>query len=134
MPITSDGEVLLQRTYKHGASSIVIEFCAGMIEENEDPLEAAKRELEEETGYTSESIYKVGEPFANPTGSVTRFHFYVALDCKPTGCMCFDEAEQIENFTVSSLEEARDLLLHPDTLTASPAITALCYAQHFLQK
>ena len=134
VPITTNGEILLQKTYKHGAGEIIIEFCAGMIESGETPLDAAKRELEEETGYKSDRFYKTGTTYSQPTGSTTRFHFFIALDCKPHGTICFDEAEQIENFTVKSIQEAQTLLMDPQTLTASPAITALAYAQYFLSQ
>ena len=48
--VTPDNNVLLVRQYKHGVGDVIIELPAGVIDEGEDPLDAAKRELREETG------------------------------------------------------------------------------------
>jgi len=48
-----DGRVLLERQYRYPNDRVFIEFPAGKIDAGEDPLLAAKRELEEETGYTA---------------------------------------------------------------------------------
>ena len=49
--ITKEGKFVIERQYRHGTQSIDYEICAGTLENGEDPLEAAKRELLEETGY-----------------------------------------------------------------------------------
>jgi len=49
--ITEDGLFVMEEQYRHGLSTIEYEICAGMIEDGESPLDAAKRELMEETGY-----------------------------------------------------------------------------------
>ena len=48
---TDDGRVVLLRSYKHGPRRVSLTFPAGMIDPGESPLEAARRELLEETGY-----------------------------------------------------------------------------------
>lgn len=53
LPLMDDGSVLLERQYRYPLQNVFIEFPAGKIDPNEDPLECAKRELEEETGYTA---------------------------------------------------------------------------------
>jgi ADP-ribose pyrophosphatase len=58
-PLTEEGEVVFVRQYKHGLGDIVLELPAGFIEPGEDPLEAAKRELREETGYAGEMEHVV---------------------------------------------------------------------------
>ena len=50
--ITEDGMFVMIRQYRHGLGQVGIELCAGVVEEGEAPLDAARRELEEETGYT----------------------------------------------------------------------------------
>jgi len=59
---TKEKNVILVRQHRLGANIITNEVPAGAIEQNEDPEKAAKRELEEETSYTSNEI--ILDPFA----------------------------------------------------------------------
>src|SRR4051812_21387285 len=59
--LTLDREVVLTRQYKHGVKEVVLELPAGMISSNELPLVTAKRELQEETGYTAKDWIPLGE-------------------------------------------------------------------------
>ena len=49
--ITREGDFVLVRQYRHALGITSMELCAGVIEKDETPLEAAQRELLEETGY-----------------------------------------------------------------------------------
>jgi ADP-ribose pyrophosphatase len=53
LPLLADGRVLLERQFRYPNDRVFIEFPAGKIDPGEDPLATAKRELEEETGYTA---------------------------------------------------------------------------------
>src|SRR5208337_458342 len=48
---SQDGKILIERQYKHGLGKITTTFPAGFVDKDEMPLDAAKRELLEETGY-----------------------------------------------------------------------------------
>jgi len=53
LPLFDDGSVLLERQFRYPLDQVFIEYPAGKIDPGEDPLECAKRELQEETGYTA---------------------------------------------------------------------------------
>lgn len=53
LPLFDDGSVLLERQFRYPNDRIFTEYPAGKIDPGEDPLACAKRELEEETGYTA---------------------------------------------------------------------------------
>jgi len=53
LPLFEDGTVLLERQYRYPLGRVFIEFPAGKIDPGEDVLACAKRELQEETGYTA---------------------------------------------------------------------------------
>ena len=80
--VTNDSEVVLVRQYRHGIGSASLELPAGVIEPNESPEEAARRELAEETGYESsdwQSIYSVS---TEPARHTTRALFFVASNAR----------------------------------------------------
>lgn len=53
LPLFEDGSVLLERQFRYPLQDVFIEYPAGKIDPNEDSMECAKRELQEETGYTA---------------------------------------------------------------------------------
>lgn len=125
IPMTADGQILLQKNYKHGGGEIVTEFCAGLIDEGETPVEAAARELTEETGFSAENFRFLGTSMANPTGSPMKYYFYVAENILPDGETDFDAAEQIEPFLVQDIAAVKTLFQDSNTLTSSATLAAL---------
>ena len=107
VPITDDGRFIINKQYKHGIGLEVLEFPAGGIDEHEnDPLQAAHRELMEETGYSVEpdQIELLAHMLANPTGAVTRVWWYLARNVRKTGMQKLDPTEVIENRLVTPAE------------------------------
>jgi len=134
VPVKKNGEVLLQKSYKHGGGEIVTEFCAGMIDAGESEETAAQRELLEETGYVAEKLIKIGEIFANPTGAKMKYHFFVGLNACENKKQGLDSSEQIEVFSVKNLAEAGEILTDSKTKTSSAAIAALKFAEKYFDK
>lgn len=93
--VTPEAEVLVVRQYKHGVGQIVRELPAGYIENGEDPLACAHRELLEETGYKADKMEPLGIRFASPSASSHRGHFFLATGLHETGQQHLDAAENI---------------------------------------
>ncbi len=124
---TKNGEVVLVRQYKHGASQIVSEVPCGYVNEAEEPLAAAKRELLEETGYSALSWSKVGYFLVDPSkvqGGGT--HIFFAKNAQKTHKQNLDQTENIEVFTVSKQRIAG--LVGTEVMVAGSALAlALVY-------
>jgi len=74
-----DGEdILLVRQYRYPTGEFLLEIPAGKLEEGEDPIECARRELEEETGYSPVSLKKVWEFWLTPGYSSEKMTLFLA--------------------------------------------------------
>lgn len=82
LPVTPDGRLLLVQQYKHGLGEVIEEFPGGFIDEGETPLQAAQRELLEETGFSSQKIEKIGTFVHHPTKESGKLHLFIAHDIK----------------------------------------------------
>ncbi len=71
-------EVVLVKQHRHAVDADLWEVPAGMIERDEPPLETARRELLEETGYRAESLRFLFSMFSSPGFCAERIHFYLA--------------------------------------------------------
>lgn len=87
---------LIVRQFRHGSASLTKEFPAGMVDEGENPIDAAIRELEEETGYRAGKITEIGSINPNPAFMSNSTFTFLAEDLKPSGAQNFDEHEMID--------------------------------------
>jgi len=90
-----DGLVLLLRQYRHTLKEWEYEIPAGTVEKNEDPYEAAKREVLEETGYAVEKLEYLGW-YHLSVGSTTEKVFLYQADCVANKGQQLDALEKIE--------------------------------------
>jgi ADP-ribose pyrophosphatase len=74
VPLLDNGDVVLVRQYRHAAGLELLELCAGGLNPGEDPLEAARRELEEETGYRADKLVERARFWTTP-GFTTEFMY-----------------------------------------------------------
>lgn len=82
LPVTMDNHAILIRQARAGNLTTVLEVPGGMMDPGErDPTMAALRELEEETGFTSQRILPLGSLNPNPAIMTNKCHFFVALGC-----------------------------------------------------
>lgn len=128
--ITESEEFLLIRQYRHGIQEITIEIPGGMVDEGEKPLESAKRELLEETGYSSSNWKQIGMVNPNPAIMSNSCYTFLALGCKRISEPNFDGTEDIETFTCS-LDEFTKYVREGD-ITHSLVVAAFNF--YLLQK
>ena len=76
--VTERDEVILIRSYKHGPRTVSVAVPAGYIEDGEEPLPAAKRELREETGYASSEWSSLGRFVVDGNYFVATEHIFLA--------------------------------------------------------
>ena len=119
------GEVVLIEQFRHGMENIILELPGGMIDPDENPLAAARRELLEETGFSSENFIFIGKSHPNPAIQNNTIYHFLALDCEKTGDVKFDEHESVITKLVS-LSEAENLIADGD-ITHSLVIAAFYY-------
>jgi ADP-ribose pyrophosphatase YjhB (NUDIX family) len=107
--LTTDGDVLLAREYKHGAGDVVFTLPAGFVEPGEAPEAAARRELREETGYTGARFERLGSFLVLPGLSGMTVHAFLVVGAIRTSETRFDEYEQIDVVAVPLEAARRDL-------------------------
>jgi len=96
IPLTEANEVVLVKQYRHGTREVTIEIPGGLVEREDSPEAAARRELQEETGYREESLISLGYVEPNPAIQNNRCYTYLARNVCPIGEQKQDEKEDIE--------------------------------------
>jgi ADP-ribose pyrophosphatase len=107
--MTDDGRVILTEQYRRAVHARVIDFPAGLIgdeSEGEDPAETARRELEEETGFTCEALEPLGSGPSSPGITSEIIHLFRAtgLRRKDAGGGVEGEAIDVHEVPLADLE------------------------------
>jgi ADP-ribose diphosphatase len=102
--VDEQGRLLLVRQWRHPLARPIWEICAGTLHSGEDPLECARRELAEETGYRSRAWKTLGAYSLVPGYSTEIMNIYHATDLEP-GEADPDEDEnlEVEFFDIAAL-------------------------------
>jgi 8-oxo-dGTP pyrophosphatase MutT (NUDIX family) len=93
------GEFIIEQQYRHGIQKFCFEFPAGNLEEGEDPLDCAQRELIEETGYYGGEWTYLTKFAVNSANHSNYAHFYFAKNVQAGPAMQADEQEELEVYT-----------------------------------
>ncbi|WP_214777446.1 NUDIX hydrolase [Exiguobacterium sp. s22] len=124
--IDESDKIVMVEQYRKAFESMSLEIPAGKLEKGEEPVSSAERELEEETGYTAESLEKIFSFYGAPGFCSERVDVFVARGLS-AGEMNLDEDEFL-NVKRYSFDEAVDLL-NRGVITDAKTIMAIQWWQ-----
>ena len=78
IPVDDDGNVIMIKQFRYPFSQVLLEVPAGKLEKGEDPLDAVKRELEEESGVVAERVEYIGTMYTTVAILDEKIHMYLA--------------------------------------------------------
>ncbi|HEX4845366.1 MAG TPA: NUDIX hydrolase [Geothrix sp.] len=93
---TREGDLLVVEQFRHGIDAPTLEIPGGGCDPGEAPEVSARRELREETGFSSDHWVALGSCTPNPATQNNRCHSFLALDCRPVGALELDSAEELQ--------------------------------------
>lgn len=130
--IDEDDNVLMLRHYRHGVQKYLMEFIGGGMEDGELPEAAAKREVEEETGYAGGSIFHVGTSYPNPANHTNQVHTFLAVGGKISQDQNLEVGETITVEKVL-LKTVIEEMSKSDSIYPAIYIAALFHAMNFIR-
>ena len=95
VPLLPDGRVVMERIYRHPLQRVNLECPSGGLD-GEAPEAAARRELEEETGYRADRLIRLGKYAASSGISDEEFSIFLATDVCADGVLRREITEDIE--------------------------------------
>lgn len=125
LPVLEDERLVLIRQFRAPFNDFLLEAPAGIVDANESPEDAARRELVEEAGYYPKKLLKLGSYTPAPGYSTEVLHFYVARDLEYVGAR--PEAYEIIEPIVLSLEEACKHVIEGKISDMKTALIILLY-------
>jgi ADP-ribose pyrophosphatase len=123
--INQNNEIFMVRQYRKPVEKTLLEIPAGTMEDNEDPLDCARRELSEETGLTAAHWEHILSYYSAPGFSDELLHLYLATDLQP-GDTHPDQDEFLE-LVKMPLKEACTLIYN-GTIVDGKSIIGIQYA------
>jgi ADP-ribose pyrophosphatase len=126
VPITDDGEIILERQFRYAVGEILTEIPAGKLNSaDEDPAEAALRELKEETGAVPAELIDMGIYYGSPAIVGEKIHMYMARGLT-FGERNLDEDEFLDVVRMPLCEAVREVLAGniPDGKTQAAILRA----------
>lgn len=109
LALTEDQQVIVLHQYRHAVGKWEYEFPAGMIDDGEEPAEAAKRELLEETGYQADEWHSLGFFHPSPGSTSETIHLFAATKARLAGAPSLEDSEEID-MVLMDVEEVQALI------------------------
>jgi len=110
LALTDDKKIVMVEQYRKALEKNIVEIPAGKIERGEDPLDCAKRELEEETGYECKEIKKLISFYTSPGFADEIIHIYIATGLRKKENAASPDEDEFLNLLEMTLEEAEKLI------------------------
>lgn len=123
-----DPEVLLIRQYRYAADQFLYEIPAGRLDPGESPADCARRELQEETGYSAERVEHVFTMYTTPGFTDEKIHLFVATGL--VAGQAHREADEFMELVPTRLSRALSMVEQGEIQDAKTAL-ALLYAAGF---
>lgn len=108
-PLTKEGEIYLVSQFRYPKGEQILELPAGKLEKGENPLEAGKRELKEETGCIGKNYFELGKFYGTPAFCEETVHIY-GCEVETVGKLDLDDDEFL-NVVKMPLTEAVDMVM-----------------------
>lgn len=125
VPITTEGKIVLVEQYRKPLERTIVEIPAGKIEPDEDPAHTALRELEEETGYTTENLTYVTSFYTSPGFADEIIHLYYSDKLTPLKEKIPGDEDEFIEIVELTLEEAEQYIREKKIYDAKTAYALL---------
>jgi ADP-ribose pyrophosphatase len=134
IPLLDNGDILLVSQYRYPYKKFVLEAPAGKLEPNENPLDCAKRELMEETGYRAETFEKLTAMYTTPGFCNEVLHIYLATGLKKSDRgQSLDDGEQSLTVETLPFKRAIEMITHGE-IVDSKTIVGIFLAEQKLKE
>jgi ADP-ribose pyrophosphatase len=127
--ITTEGQFICFRQVKYGVEGTTLGIVGGFVEKGEDPIQAAQRELLEETGYESQEWTPLGSYRVDPNRGIAMGHLYLARQARYVTLRNADDLEEQELLLLTRPELEAFLQQGQFKVLAWAAAIALAFRQ-----
>lgn len=132
LPLTDNNEVVFVTQYREAVNKVSLELPAGRIDSGEEPIVAAKRELEEETGLICKKIEPLISLYPSTGYTSEKVHIFLARDFE-NGKQHLDSTEEILSIKKINIEECVEKVKSGELENASQIIAILLYYTKYMK-
>lgn len=105
----ADSRLLIVRQFRYPAGAVCVELPGGLVDHGESPIDAAKRELLEETGHVADEWVAVSRMYADPARQTNLVHVFLARNARRTSEQRLDEGEAL-SFEMATVQQVQRMI------------------------